>query len=350
MSTRFTIAFDGNLRDGVDRAEVVRQLVSRFRMPEDKAVGLFTGERTILKKGLDSEQARRYLEQLSAIGMELKSLAERRADDEPAPAADDYRIVFAGGVLDGRSREQVMAAARDRLRLDGERLDHVFSGRELGIKHGLDEAGARRYLELLRGLGMDVWCEPGLAGGDPAAGALLPSDTDGGIDDAERQMMETAFWSDATEQLNPEDDLDSRLLEAMSAEFELPLPQREAGGGHDGAGCDDALMHMAETVVDPAAMMMYAHEIADAGNRMTASAVDIAPVAIERNSGAVLVDVDRAPLAVASVDGPTAEPGGDGAAVPVADMGESLVAPDRTVIVSAAGAAATLPMLLLAVR
>ena len=82
MSTKFKIAFDGNLRQGVDQAQVVAQLVSRFRMPEDKAARLFAGERTILKKGLDSKQAQNYVRQLAAIGMELEALAEADGDGQ----------------------------------------------------------------------------------------------------------------------------------------------------------------------------------------------------------------------------------------------------------------------------
>ncbi|MCB1927959.1 MAG: hypothetical protein KDH17_07970, partial [Rhodocyclaceae bacterium] len=162
MSTKFRIAFDGNLQEGVDRGQVIAQLVSRFRMPEDKASRLFCGERVILKKGLDAEQAQNYVRQLAAIGMKLETLGESPSGGEaevPAtrPAdGDGYRIMFAGGVLDGHSRQQVMTAARERLKLDEGSLARVFAGREIGLKRGLDAAAAGRYLHLLRGLGMDV--------------------------------------------------------------------------------------------------------------------------------------------------------------------------------------------------
>ncbi|MCB1894635.1 MAG: hypothetical protein H6945_16880 [Zoogloeaceae bacterium] len=349
MSTKFRIAFDGNLQEGVDRAQVIAQLVARFRMPEDKASRLFCGERVILKKGLDAEQAENYVRQLAAIGMKLEALGESPAgNDAVAPAArpvdgdgDGYRIVFAGGVLDGHSRQQVMAAARERLKLDQRSVAQVFSGREIGLKRGLDAAGAGRYLHLLRGLGMDVRSDPALAvEPDPVTTAAQPTAAlRAEPSEAERQMMETAFWTDPAAQHNDRDEVERRLLQAMTADFDLMPPP--ASGGRDDVDDDDgedALKQMAETMLNADAMMMYEHEIADAESRMRAQVAAIEPPMVATVAAADAdVPMDSDAAVPASDDASRSAPD-DAVVSPLPE--ESRRALDQTVVVPASEAQA----------
>ena len=327
MSTKFRIAFDGNLQEGVDRGQVIAQLVSRFRMPEDKASRLFCGERVILKKGLDAEQAQNYVRQLAAIGMKLETLGDSPSGGEaevPAtrPAdGDGYRIMFAGGVLDGHSRQQVMTAARERLKLDEGSLARVFAGREIGLKRGLDAAAAGRYLHLLRGLGMDVRSDPALAvEPDPVTTAAQPTAAlRAEPSEAERQMMETAFWTDPAAQHNDRDEVERRLLQAMTADFDL-MPPPVAGGRDDpDDDGEDALKQMAETMLNADAMMMYEHEIADAESRMRAQVAEIEPPAV-----AAPADVD------AAIDSDAALPAGDDASRSASDEAVASPLPEES--------------------
>ncbi len=285
MAARFKIAFDGGLRDGFEAEQVQEALVKRFRMPEPKARRLFAGGRVILKKGLDAAQAQSYLRQLSAIGMRLEAIDEAAPETAPGPRPKGvHRIVFGGELLPGFELPAVREAARQRLKLDERQLRAVFSGRELGLKRHLDAAGARRYLELLRALGMDVWCDPPLVVADERTVAALAQQPSGDeVAMAERQLMETAFWPNPLMQHNELDDTDQRLLDAMTADFELPsaadAPCSSESMNPSATDLGNAARHMAETMLSPDALRMYEDEIAEAEQRLEAEAPPAAPEA-----------------------------------------------------------------------
>ncbi|MCB1887266.1 MAG: hypothetical protein KDH20_06645 [Rhodocyclaceae bacterium] len=288
MSATFKIAFDGGLREGFSSSQVTQVLVSRFRMSEDKARMLFSGGRVILKKGLSASQAKQYVSQLGAAGLELLAVPET---DEAAPAkaaparptsSEGYRIVYAGGILPGHTHDLVVVAARARLKLGDAQLKTVFSGRELGLKRGLDVAGAKRYLALLRDIGMDVRCDPPLPAAAPtpkpeappvvmAVPEAAPAGRAMSEEEAvEEQMKATAFWEDPMAQQNDLDgidDVDRRLMEAMAADFDVPstaplsAPQIPSLEGTD---LGNATRHLAETMLNADALRAYEGEIAAA--------------------------------------------------------------------------------------
>ncbi len=286
MSATFKIAFDGGLREGFDAQQVTQVLVSRFRMSDEKARMLFSGGRVILKKGLSAAQAKQYVTQLGAAGLELRAISEAVGGVPPsAAAAPAYRVIYAGGLLPGVTREQVQAAARVRLRLNDGQVKSVFSGRELGLKKGLDEAGARRYLALLREIGMDVRCDPALPGAveappeAPPAVVMAPVSPDRPAavqseeDAAEAQFKETAFWEDPLAQQNDIDNIDEvdrRLMEAMAADFDIPStpqPVDPSVPSLEGTDLGNATRHLAETMLNADALRSYENEIAEAENR-----------------------------------------------------------------------------------
>lgn len=282
MAMTFKIVFAGGLQAGVDAEQVKGLLVERFRMPRQKVEQIFAAGRVILKKGLTDAQAMAYFRKLTEVGMVVEKHAETAetaapAAASPAPVEADggYRIVFGGGLLDGFAREAVMEAARLRLNLDDKQLRAVFSGRELGLKRGLDLTGARKYLDLLRTLGMEVWCDPALPPAPPEPVIVAPSpppaaESPGELEAAEQRMMETAFWSDPTAQQNELDEVDQRLLDAMSMDFALPVGDGLPSDGPPGlTGTDlgNASRHLAETMLNGDALRMYEREIAEAEAR-----------------------------------------------------------------------------------
>lgn len=71
----------------------------------------------------------------------------------------EYRVVFAGTVLEGFDPEVVKHAASSRLKASPEQVERLFSGRTAVLKKGLNsEMGARYVVELTR-IGMQVKLE-----------------------------------------------------------------------------------------------------------------------------------------------------------------------------------------------
>lgn len=286
MSSTYCIAFDGDLVSGFGSEQVRAGLVGRFRMSEAKVATILSGRRIVLKKGLSAPQAQAYARELAAIGMKVAIVAQ----DPDAPAGDGtaFRIVYRGGLLPRFDAAAVRAAAAARLKLTDAQLRAVFSGREIGLKKGLDEAGARRYFDALRSIGMDVSCDPPLTIEAPQSGPVPapgPTGDDPAVDEVERQMMETAFWADPSVQQNrSHDEVDRRLLAAMAAEFELPTTAPTDAdfptqGGHTGTDLNQATRHLAETMLNGNALNMYASEIAEAEARVRAPAAVAEPLA-----------------------------------------------------------------------
>lgn len=67
-----------------------------------------------------------------------------------------YCIVFSGRLLDGYDSMTVRKAVADRLNLDAEQVERLFSGERIVLKNGVTEESGQVYLGVLRRLGMDA--------------------------------------------------------------------------------------------------------------------------------------------------------------------------------------------------
>lgn len=74
--------------------------------------------------------------------------------------ATEYRVVFAGAVLDGYEIETVRQTAGHRLKVTPEQLVRLFSGKPVVLKKGLDLAAAEHYVAELNRIGMKARVEP----------------------------------------------------------------------------------------------------------------------------------------------------------------------------------------------
>ncbi len=67
---KFKVVFTGTLKSGVDQGEFVDTFSSRFKVSKEKALLMLSaGKPVTIKKGLDSEQAAKYIKVLDAMGM-----------------------------------------------------------------------------------------------------------------------------------------------------------------------------------------------------------------------------------------------------------------------------------------
>jgi hypothetical protein len=73
--------------------------------------------------------------------------------------AAEYRVVFAGAVLEGYDAETVKETAGHRLKVTSEQLTRLFSGKPVVLKKGLEFAAAEQYVAELNRIGMKVRVE-----------------------------------------------------------------------------------------------------------------------------------------------------------------------------------------------
>lgn len=73
--------------------------------------------------------------------------------------AAEYRVVFAGAVLEGYDAETVKETAGHRLKVTPEQLTRLFSGKPVVLKKGLEFAAAEQYVAELNRIGMKVRVE-----------------------------------------------------------------------------------------------------------------------------------------------------------------------------------------------
>jgi len=73
--------------------------------------------------------------------------------------AAEYRVVFAGAVLEGYDAETVKETAGHRLKVTSEQLARLFSGKPVVLKKGLEFAAAEQYVAELNRIGMKVRVE-----------------------------------------------------------------------------------------------------------------------------------------------------------------------------------------------
>lgn len=71
----------------------------------------------------------------------------------------EYRVVFAGAVLDGHEAEAVKQTAGQRLKVTPEQLTRLFSGKPVVLKKGLSISAAEQYVAELNRIGMKARVE-----------------------------------------------------------------------------------------------------------------------------------------------------------------------------------------------
>lgn len=259
MGPLYAIVFTGDLLDGFEPEQVKAQFGERFGLKPPQLAQMFSGRRITLKKGLDAEQARRYLAELAAMGLSARSHAVAAPAASPAPAkaapatpsAPGYRIVFGGKVLPGFSREAVMRQSASRLRFDERQQALLFSGQDVTIKRGLSEEKARTYIKTLRQMGMDVSADPALP-----RPALLPSEMSEMSEPeaaTEASLMQTQF--SASVPYNVQHSFDSSAS--------LDMIRAALGEADNNPPLGNPRSAMMQTVINPDAIREYESALAD---------------------------------------------------------------------------------------
>ncbi|MFT3733449.1 MAG: hypothetical protein QM776_00150 [Rhodocyclaceae bacterium] len=77
-ATRYRICFAGSVLEGFTRDAVMQAAADRLRASPPQLAQMFSGRKTVIKKDLDAEQARRYAARLQSIGMRV--VAEMHPD------------------------------------------------------------------------------------------------------------------------------------------------------------------------------------------------------------------------------------------------------------------------------
>lgn len=129
MAQLYQVIFNGRLQDGTKPEQAARDFAAVFKVPEDKAWKLVSGESThVLKRDVDESTATRYREILEEIGLDVRieaaglqpdgdpETAEGRetgaatAADRASRAAEDARAPHTG---DGSTRNPYAPPAAD---------------------------------------------------------------------------------------------------------------------------------------------------------------------------------------------------------------------------------------------
>lgn len=97
----FQVIVNGELVEGFQRDDVIRQVAQLFKTTPDKVVALFSGQQVAVKKGLDAATARKYQQALKAAGLiaHVDGLAPTPATPSALAQAS---IAAAGETLDRR--------------------------------------------------------------------------------------------------------------------------------------------------------------------------------------------------------------------------------------------------------
>ncbi|MBS1209502.1 MAG: hypothetical protein H6R19_1900 [Proteobacteria bacterium] len=82
MNLEYWIIFRGGIRDGFQRDQVRAQVSSRLKVDARQLERIFSGQRVVLKKGLDATGGYRFLAQLQQMGMD--AVLERISAEPPA--------------------------------------------------------------------------------------------------------------------------------------------------------------------------------------------------------------------------------------------------------------------------
>ncbi|MCZ4306364.1 hypothetical protein O4G98_16625 [Zoogloeaceae bacterium G21618-S1] len=256
MGPLYAIVFSGDLLDGFAPEQVRARFGERFGLQPAQLAQMFSGRVITLKKGLNAEQARRYLAELASLGLNARSQAAiepataKAAPAKAAPAtpsAPGYRIVFGGKVLPGFSREAVMRQSASRLRFDERQQALLFSGQEVTVKRGLSEEKASTYIKTLRQMGMDVSADPALP-----RPAMLPSEMSEPEAVTEASLMQTQF--SASVPYNVQHNFDSSAS--------LDMIRVALGEADDNPPLGNPRSAMMQTVINPNAIREYESELA----------------------------------------------------------------------------------------
>ncbi len=80
---RFKVVYWGSVVEGFSRQMVMNEAARLFRLPPREILGLFSGRKAVLKRGLSAQEGARYVVRLAQIGMQI----ELEVDAESLPAA-----------------------------------------------------------------------------------------------------------------------------------------------------------------------------------------------------------------------------------------------------------------------
>ncbi len=93
-------------------------------------------------------------------------------------AHDQYDLFFNGSILPGHDPDQVQAAVARLFKADAAQLRHLFSGKNLCIRHAVDVETAGRYRAALRQAGALIEVRPSTPRGVAAPVSSAPAGTD----------------------------------------------------------------------------------------------------------------------------------------------------------------------------
>ena len=171
MEKQYRLIFKGDLLAGFDPTEIRQRASQRLGASPAQIGRLFSGQAVTLKRGLSIDAAARYARELRLLGMRMHVELDATAPPKSELAAGHCKIVFSGELAPGVVREEVMAAAAERLHANAAQLALLFSGRKTTLKKGLNDEQARRYASRLQGIGMLVLVESE----EPAVPQALPA-------------------------------------------------------------------------------------------------------------------------------------------------------------------------------
>lgn len=87
--TQFAIIFQGQVTDGADPAKVRENLARLFKADPARIEKMFSGQKVVIKKGLDSVAAGKYKVALGKAGALVEAVAMQPAPAAPAAPAPD---------------------------------------------------------------------------------------------------------------------------------------------------------------------------------------------------------------------------------------------------------------------
>ena len=115
----FQVVFDGQLVEGADLPRVKANIAKLFKMEVAKVEPLFSGRRTVVKRGLDEATAQKYLiafERAGAVAtiVDPSEMASSAAAPAPAapPSAESPPAKAADEEEEGQSRLEIAEASR----------------------------------------------------------------------------------------------------------------------------------------------------------------------------------------------------------------------------------------------
>jgi ribosomal protein L37E len=154
----YRIEFNGRLLDGFDPQLVRLEVGVRLRLRDAQIERLFSGQTVVLKKAVNEENSKAYIEELRDLGLDPILVPLSTVTQEPTDGTD-YKVVFWGKVLPGFERTATMAAAAKRLKVPPSVLMQMFCGAKVVLKRNVPAAeGAKLVVELAL-IGMQIELE-----------------------------------------------------------------------------------------------------------------------------------------------------------------------------------------------